>query len=83
MKAADIINCASADEVAEARELVADLEAKGHSREFIAKAKADLALVESHNLPFATAPEDDDYADLPNEDGINEDGQNVFHPGCY
>lgn len=83
MKAADIINCASAEEVAEARDLVAGLEAKGYSHEFTAKAKADLVLVESYNLPFATAPEDDDYAGLPNEDGINEDGQNVFHPGCY
>lgn len=31
----------------------------------------------------AACPEDDDYAGLPNEDGINEDGQNVFHPGPY
>lgn len=32
---------------------------------------------------FASCPADDDYAGLPNEDGINEDGQNVFHPGAY
>lgn len=29
------------------------------------------------------APQDDDYAYLPNEDGIDEDGQNVFCPGPY
>ncbi|QKE22876.1 hypothetical protein 8P_055 [Pseudomonas phage 8P] len=29
------------------------------------------------------APEDDNYAGLPNEDGINEDGQNVFCPGPF
>lgn len=29
------------------------------------------------------APEDDNYTGLPNEDGIDEDGQNVFSPGSY
>lgn len=32
---------------------------------------------------FASCPADDDYAGLPNEDGINEDGQNVFCPGAF
>lgn len=81
MKAADIINCATAEEVNEARELVASLESKGYSREFIAKAKADLAVVEGHNLPFASCP---DEVDPPyNEDGIDANGQNVFCPGPY
>lgn len=41
--------------------------------------------VDYHNdaEAYASCPEDDDYAGLPNEDGINEDGQNVFHPGPY
>lgn len=35
-------------------------------------------------MPYTEdAPTDDDYKGLPNEDGINEDGQNVFHPGAY
>lgn len=81
MKATEIINCATAEDVMEARELVGGLEAKGYSPEFIAKAKSDLAIVEGHNLPFASAP---DYLEPPyNEDGINEHGQNVFHPGAY
>lgn len=81
MKASEIINCSTAEEVIEARELVASLEAEGYSREFIAKAKADLAIVEGHNLPFASCPNE---VEPPyNEDGINEDGQNVFHPGAY
>ncbi len=29
------------------------------------------------------APEDDNYAGLPNEDGIDENGQNAFQPGPY
>ncbi len=82
MKASDIINCSTAEEVQEARALVAGLEAhKGHSREFIAKAKADLAIVEAHYLPFVSCP--DEVEPPYNEDGINEDGQNVFRPGAY
>lgn len=81
MKASDIINCASAEEVDEARELVSGLGAKGYSREFIAKAKADLAIVEAQNLPFASCPEEVEPA--YSEDGINEDGQNVFCSGPY
>lgn len=34
-------------------------------------------------LDTRDAPEDDNYADLPNEDGIDEEGQNVFCPGAY
>lgn len=36
-----------------------------------------------YEAAFASCPDDDDYAGLPNEDGINEDGQNVFAPGAY
>ena len=34
-------------------------------------------------LDTRDAPEDDSYEGLPNEDGISEDGQNVFLPGAY
>lgn len=34
-------------------------------------------------LDTEDAPVDDNYEGLPNEDGINEDGQNVFCPGAY
>lgn len=34
-------------------------------------------------LDTEDAPEDDDYAGLPNEDGIDENGQNVFCPGAF
>lgn len=34
-------------------------------------------------LDTSDAPEDDDYAGLPNEDGIDENGQNVYCPGPY
>lgn len=36
-----------------------------------------------YEAAFASCPADDDYAGLPNEDGINADGQNVFAPGAY
>ena len=81
MKASEIINCATAEEVMEARELVDGLEAKGYSPEFVAKAKSDLATVESHNLPFASAP--DEVEPPYNEDGIDENGQNIFRQGPY
>lgn len=81
MKASEIINCATAEDVMKARELAGGLETKGYSPEFVAKAKADLAIVESHNLPFASAP---NFREQPyNEDGINEHGHNVFDPGVY
>ncbi len=34
-------------------------------------------------LDTSDAPEDDNYKGLPNEDGINEEGQNVFLEGPY
>lgn len=34
-------------------------------------------------LDTSDAPEDDNYEGLPNEDGINEEGQNNFCPGPY
>lgn len=34
-------------------------------------------------LDTEDAPVDDNYGSLPNEDGVNEDGQNVFCPGAY
>ena len=32
---------------------------------------------------FDACPADDDYAGLPNEDGIDANGQNVFCPGPF
>lgn len=60
-----------------ANEWVADMRADAAVH---AEAAAEVAPAED---AFASCPEDDDYAGLPNEDGINEDGQNVFHPGAY
>ena len=74
--------CRIAAAMAEAQTDAEALEILRKANEWEQDQKADAAHHRAAATDIDTAPEDDNSAGLPNEDGINEDGQNVFHPGA-